>query len=160
MVRHDDESVQEELPVTAIVENSLLQQLRRSRNLKKAAALGRHSGNQIRPGFLGREPHLSRIDERPVAKATTFLRGCIMVPEGSCSIRNPGQRSPPSANQWGYLRFTGNTPGTSKLLRSSLSAFALMLQLKCDGVFSVRLSSGPEERLATEQSSGKSPRAA
>jgi hypothetical protein len=31
--------------------------------------LRRHSGNQVRPGFLGREPHSSSINQKPVAKA-------------------------------------------------------------------------------------------
>jgi hypothetical protein len=70
MVRHDDERMQEEFPLAAIVEDRSLQQFRRGRDLKKAAALRRHSCDEIRPGFLGREPHLSSINERPVAKAT------------------------------------------------------------------------------------------
>src|SRR5579863_2769326 len=43
MIRHDDERMQEELPLTVIVEEGSLKQLCRSRNLKKAAALRRHS---------------------------------------------------------------------------------------------------------------------
>jgi len=70
MVGHDDKRVQEEFALAVIVEDGLLKQLRRSCDLKKAAAFGRHSGNQIRPGFLGREQHLRMINERPVAKAT------------------------------------------------------------------------------------------
>jgi hypothetical protein len=38
--------------------------------------LRRHSGDQIGPGFLWREPHLSSINERPVAKATLIARPC------------------------------------------------------------------------------------
>ncbi len=70
MVRHDDERVQEEFALIVIVKDGMLKQFRRGRDLKKAAALRRHSGNQIRPGFLGSQPHLSSIYERPVAKAT------------------------------------------------------------------------------------------
>ena len=70
MIRHDDERMQKKFPLTAIVEDGLLKQFRRGRDLKEAAALRCHSGNQIRPGFLWREPHLSSINERPVAKAT------------------------------------------------------------------------------------------
>jgi hypothetical protein len=35
-------------------------------------AFVRHSGDQIRPGFLWRKPHFSNINERPVAKARLF----------------------------------------------------------------------------------------
>jgi hypothetical protein len=72
MVRHDDEGVQEELPLFVVVENGLLKQFGRGRDLKKSAAFGRHSSDQIRPSFLGRESHLSSINEKPVAKATFF----------------------------------------------------------------------------------------
>jgi hypothetical protein len=72
MVRHDNESVKKKFSLTVIVEDGLLQQFRRGRDLKKTAAFSRHSGNQIRASFLGRKPHLSRINERPVAKATFF----------------------------------------------------------------------------------------
>jgi len=69
MVRHDDESVQEEFLLTAIVEDGSLKQFRRGRDLKKAATLRGHGCDEIRPGFLWRKPHLSSINERPVAKA-------------------------------------------------------------------------------------------
>ena len=51
MVRHDDERMQKESPLTPIVENGLLEQFRRGRNLRKAAALGRHGGNKITSEF-------------------------------------------------------------------------------------------------------------
>jgi len=70
MVGHDDERMQEELPLAVLVEDGSLQQFRSSSDLKKAAAFSRHSGNQIRSSFLWCEPHLSSINERPVAKAT------------------------------------------------------------------------------------------
>jgi hypothetical protein len=108
MVRHDDERVQEEFPLAVIVKDGLLKLFGRGRDLKKVAAIGHHSGNQIRPGFLGREPHSSRINERPVAKATIILRGCIQEPEGSCSLRNQSQRSPPSTTLWGHFRLPVN----------------------------------------------------
>jgi hypothetical protein len=70
MVRHDDEGVQEEFSLAAVVEDGSLQQFRCGRDLKKAAAFGRHSGNHVGSSFLRREVHLSNIDERPAAKAT------------------------------------------------------------------------------------------
>jgi hypothetical protein len=70
MVRHDDEGVREELSLGAVVEDGLLEQSRRGRDLEKASALGRHSGDQIRPSLLRREPHVGSIAEIPVAKAT------------------------------------------------------------------------------------------
>ena len=70
MVRHDDEGVQEEFSLAAVVEDGSLQQFHRGRDLKKAAAFGRHSGNHVSSSFLRCEVHLSNIDERPVAKAT------------------------------------------------------------------------------------------
>jgi len=72
MFRHDNEGMQEELSLTAIVEDGMLQQLRCSRDLKKVMALGRHSGNKVSSGFLSSETHLNSINERPVAKATYF----------------------------------------------------------------------------------------
>jgi hypothetical protein len=70
MVRHDDEGVQKELPLSVVVENGLLKQFGRGRDLKKSAAFGCHRGDQIRPSFLRRKSHLSSINEKPVAKAT------------------------------------------------------------------------------------------
>jgi len=69
MVGHDDEGVQEKSPLTAIVEDGLFKQFRRGRDLEKAAALRRDSGDQIRSSFLWGQAHVSRINERPVAKA-------------------------------------------------------------------------------------------
>lgn len=69
MVGHDDECMQEEFSLAAIVEDGPLKQLRRYRDLKKAAALRSYSGYQIRPGFLWCESHPDRINERPVAEA-------------------------------------------------------------------------------------------
>lgn len=74
MVRHDDESMQKKFVLAAIVEDGALKQLRRGRDLKKAAALRRHSGYQIGPGFLRRESHVERINEGPVAKAIRLAR--------------------------------------------------------------------------------------
>jgi hypothetical protein len=70
MVRHDDERVQEELSMTAIVENGLLQQFCCGRDLEEAAALRGHSSHEVGPGFLGSDLHWASIDEEPVAKAT------------------------------------------------------------------------------------------
>jgi len=86
MVRHDDERLQEEFSLTVIVEEGSLQQFRRGSDLKKASALRRHRGDQIRPSFLGREPHLSSIYERPVAKAI-LIASLNSGPEGPCSLR-------------------------------------------------------------------------
>jgi len=72
MVGHDDERVQKKLPLIAVAEDGLLKQFCRGRDLEEAAALRRHSGDQIRSGFLWRELHLSSKNERPVAKATFF----------------------------------------------------------------------------------------
>jgi len=74
MVGHDNERMQEKLPLTAVVKDRPLKQLRRCRDLKKASAFSRHGGNQIRPSFLRREPHLSSINEKPAAKAPFFAR--------------------------------------------------------------------------------------
>jgi len=76
MVRHDDESVQEELSLTAIIEDGSLGQFRRGRDLKEAAALCGRGGCKIGPSFLWREPHLSSINERPVAEATPIPSLC------------------------------------------------------------------------------------
>ena len=86
MVRHDNEGMKKEFSLTVIVEDGSLQQFCCGRDLKKAAAFGRHCGNQIRASFLGRESHLSRIYERPVAKAT-FSQASIQRPEGLYSLR-------------------------------------------------------------------------
>ena len=69
MVRHNDKRMQEKFSLTVIVEDCSLKQFRCSRNLKKATALCRHSCDQIRPGFLGCEPHFEMINEKPEAKA-------------------------------------------------------------------------------------------
>ena len=69
MVGHDDECMQEESSLAAIVEDGSLKQFRRGRDLKEAAALRGHGGNEIRPGFLWRESHRGSINERPAAKA-------------------------------------------------------------------------------------------
>jgi hypothetical protein len=69
MVRHDDQRVQLEPPLTAIVEDGSKQQLRGSRDLEKTATLRRHSGDEIRPRFLWRSPRWSSRNERPAAKA-------------------------------------------------------------------------------------------
>src|ERR1017187_2979540 len=74
MVRHDHDGMQEELSLTAIVEDCLLKQFGCCGDLKKAAALRGHGGYEIRPGFLRCESHLRSINERPVAKATSFAR--------------------------------------------------------------------------------------
>jgi len=86
MVRHNDVRVQEEFSLSAIVEDGFFKQFRSGRNLKKAAAFGRHGGDKIRPSLLWREPHLSSINERPVAKAT-FLQARIQGAEAPCSLR-------------------------------------------------------------------------
>lgn len=72
MVGHDDERVQQESSLAAVVEDRLLKQLRRGRDLKKAAAFGCHSSDQVGPSFLRRAPHLGSIDEKPVAKAISI----------------------------------------------------------------------------------------
>ena len=69
MVRHNDERVQVKFPLRVIVEYSSLKQFRRGRDSKKAAALRRNSGHEIRPSFLWRKPHFGSITEKPVAKA-------------------------------------------------------------------------------------------
>ena len=69
MVRHDDKCVQKESSLAAIFEDGSLKEFSRGCDLKQAAALGRHSGNEIRSSFLWREPHLASINERPMAKA-------------------------------------------------------------------------------------------
>jgi hypothetical protein len=69
VVGHDHERMQEKLPLTVIVMDRPLKQLRCGRDLKKAAAFSRHSDNQIGSRFLWSEPHPRSINERPVAKA-------------------------------------------------------------------------------------------
>jgi len=76
MLRHDNEGVQEKLPLSAVVENGLLKQSSRGRNLKEAAALRSHRGNEIRPSFLRCGAHQKSIQEKPVAKATLILNLC------------------------------------------------------------------------------------
>ena len=73
VVGHDHERMQEELTLSVIVKDRSLKQLRRGRDLKKAAAFSRHSGDQIGSGFLWSEPHPRSINERPAAKAGFFL---------------------------------------------------------------------------------------
>jgi hypothetical protein len=70
MVRHDDECVQEELSLGAVVEDGFHEEFRRGCDLKEAAAFGCHSGDQICPSLLGGESHVGSISEKPVAKAT------------------------------------------------------------------------------------------
>ena len=70
MVGHDDECVQEESSLAAIVEDGSLKQFRCGRDLKETAALRSYGGDKIRTSFLWREPHLGSINERPAAKAT------------------------------------------------------------------------------------------
>ena len=90
MIWHDDVRMQEELPLIAIVEEGLLKQLPCGRDLKKAAALSRHCRNQVRAGFLRREPHASSINQRPRPKGRIDLCVRFQEPEGSCSLRmNP-----------------------------------------------------------------------
>jgi TnpA family transposase len=69
MVGHDDEGMQEESSLAAIVEYGSLKQFRRRCDLEKAAALRRDRGDQIRTSFLWGQAHVSMINERPVAKA-------------------------------------------------------------------------------------------
>jgi hypothetical protein len=61
MVWHDDIRVQEKLSLIAIVENGSFQKFRRRRDLKKASALRRHSGDHVSSSFLRREVHCSNI---------------------------------------------------------------------------------------------------
>ena len=72
MVRHDDECVQEEPPLLAIVKDGLLEQFRGGRDLKKTVALRRYSGDKIRSSFLRCESHIGSINEMPAAKATSI----------------------------------------------------------------------------------------
>ena len=72
MVRHDDERLQEKPSLIAIVKKSSLKQLRRGCDLKKAATFSCHGRNQIRPGFLRCEPHLSNINQMPASKAAAI----------------------------------------------------------------------------------------
>ncbi len=76
MVGHDDKRVQKEPSLAVIVEDGSLKQFRRGRDLKEAAALRRNSGDEIRPSFLGREPHFGSINEEPVAKPS-FIEGLL-----------------------------------------------------------------------------------
>ena len=86
MLWHDNECVEEEFPLAAIVEQGSLQQLRRARDLKDAATFGCYSRHQVGASFLGREAHRNSIIEMPVAKATLFS-GRIQGPKGPCSLR-------------------------------------------------------------------------
>ena len=70
VIRHDDECMQKEPSLCAIVEDGSLKQFRGGRDLKQSAALRGHSGNEIGTSFLWREPHVGSIYEMPVAKAT------------------------------------------------------------------------------------------
>lgn len=69
MVRHDDERVQEEFALCAVVENRSHKQFSRRSDLEEAATLRRHGGDKVGPRFLWRKPHLGSITERPAAKA-------------------------------------------------------------------------------------------
>jgi len=69
VVRHNDERVQKEFPLTTIVENRLLKEFRRRSYLEKATALRGHGGDEIRAGFLRCQPHVGSINGGPVAKA-------------------------------------------------------------------------------------------
>jgi hypothetical protein len=81
MIGHQNEGMQEELPLFTVVEDGFLQQFGRGRDLEEAVALRGHGGHEVGSGFLGRHPHLDRIDEVPVAKATVVASG-IQGPEG------------------------------------------------------------------------------
>jgi len=70
MIWHEDERVQQEFSLAALVEDGLLKQFRSGSHLKKAAAFSRHGGHEIRTSFLWREPRVVSRDERPAAKAT------------------------------------------------------------------------------------------
>jgi hypothetical protein len=62
--------------------------------------LGGHSGDQICAGLLGREPHLSSINERPGAKAA-FLAdqhsGALQAAEKGCFLEKWPERHPEGA---------------------------------------------------------------
>ena len=70
MVRHDDECVQKEPSLAAIVKDGLLKQFRGGGDLKKAVALRGYGGDKVRSSFLRCESHIGSINEMPVAKAT------------------------------------------------------------------------------------------
>jgi hypothetical protein len=90
MVGHDDKGMQQESSLTAVIEESLLQQFRSGGDLEDTAALCRHSGYEIRTSFLWRDPHLGRINERPVAKAI-LVEACAQGPERPL-LPPPGRR--------------------------------------------------------------------
>lgn len=69
MLGHDDEGMHEESSLTAIVEHGSLKQFRRGRDLKEAMPLCRHSCDKVSSNFLGRQSHMSSINEKPAAKA-------------------------------------------------------------------------------------------
>ena len=74
VVRHDDECVQKEPSLAAIVEDGFLKQFRGGGDLKETTALRCYSGDKIGSSFLRRESHMGSINERPVAKAS-FIAG-------------------------------------------------------------------------------------
>jgi hypothetical protein len=86
MIRHDNERVQKKSSLVAVIEYGSLKEFRCGRDLKDAAAFGRHSCDKIRPSFLGRKPHLGSINELPVAEAALFSSHG-QRPEGHCSLR-------------------------------------------------------------------------
>ena len=70
MVGHDDEGVQQEPPLLAIVEDGSLKQFGVCRYLEKTVALRRNGGDEIRACFLRCECHVGSINEEPAAKAS------------------------------------------------------------------------------------------
>ena len=60
MIGHENEGVQEEFSLSTIVEDGLLQQFCRGRDLEEAAALRGHGGDEVSSGLLGRGPHLDK----------------------------------------------------------------------------------------------------
>jgi len=76
MVWHNHKRVQKESPLTAIAKDRLLKQCRSGRNLKEAATLRCHSGDEISSSFLWSEPHPGRINEKPEAK-TVFITNLL-----------------------------------------------------------------------------------
>ena len=74
MFRHDDERVQKESSLAAIVEDGSLKEFRVGRHLKQAVTLRRHCGHKVGASFLWCQLHQRSITERPAAKAVEIVK--------------------------------------------------------------------------------------
>ncbi len=119
MIGHDDECMQQETALIAVVEKCRLQQFSISRDLKKPPPARGYTGHEVRADFLRSKVHGGSVLQRPAAKAVT-LNTALRGPEGPRSFQS-------------FYRISFSAPLNSP---SKSAARALSLAMACSMAFS------------------------